>query len=113
MAIKSRRVEVGDAVLWNGELYRVDWIESDDQVILLNTREEVSVDPFLVTPVGKDTLSGLGAQSLFKRVKSSVGRKTDTISTAGLITDEVKRLKSVEDAPKPIPFPFNKRKKEW
>jgi hypothetical protein len=65
-------LEAGDAVLWNGELFRLDAIKEDEQgtwgvIINVHGEEEVYIDA--LTFVAKDTLTGVGGGKLFEDFK--------------------------------------------
>lgn len=62
-------VSVGDVVRWNGELFRLDEIKTDDEgvwAVILNSNGEEEVLIAGLEYVGEDTLTGLGAGKWLK-----------------------------------------------
>jgi hypothetical protein len=116
--MREKTPDVGDAVMWSGELFRLDAIYEDDEgtwATIINTGGEEDVYLDELEYVAKDTLTGVGGKALFdtttrysewstpppvvyrkKYVKKRPAQR-DSISTAGLIKDEVTRLKDDEE----------------
>lgn len=115
--------QIGDAVLFEGELFRVEWVgpgPSFDELLLANNDTKFYTESYSVTYVAKDALSPKkrtqrdsyefhmdGSSRYFPRnqyrepfdhksraPEPAPKRKRTSISTADLIKDEVKALKT-------------------
>lgn len=110
-------VQVGDAVLFEGELFRVDWVgpgPAFDELELVNTETRFFTESYCVSYVAQDKLSrqmaqrnsfdifygtARGPSRYFSPNETSTRqpakpRKTHAISTADLIKSEVKNLET-------------------
>lgn len=110
-------LEVGDAVLWNGELFRLDDIVEDEEGIwgvIINTggEEEVLIDA--LDYVAKDTLTGVGMKNVIKAPSPmQTTRYSDYISRgsssySGYNSWSSKSDKYIPPGPKPKPKPVKR-----
>lgn len=124
--------QIGDAVVFEGQLYSVDWVghgEAFDELLLRNNEEKFHIESYSVQFVAKDKLSSPMNIHSHNRFDINVGgsryfpksdprgydstwetkaeppppkRKRSGISTAELISKEVQQLKKQEKTPQPI-----------